>query len=157
MLDIFSHRELWPLDPDQILILSSSSFKNQPVVSPIALVLVALAKIPPEDEVLRNIIDARSDQTHGDIVPWHATIFRLRELIGFPVLNCLEVHDTVVVEVLARKYFMLHTCRVDVRQGVLVVVPTSEAEVNTADEGNFVVYHNEFFMMSLMRVSLHSF
>ncbi|KAG7147123.1 hypothetical protein HYQ46_004063 [Verticillium longisporum] len=45
-----------------------------PVVSVVTFVFVALDEVPPQDKVLGNVVNARSNDTHGDVVPRHTAI-----------------------------------------------------------------------------------
>lgn len=99
--------------------------------------------------MLSYVIDTRTDQTHSDVVPGHTTIISLVEFIGLPVFDALKVHDTIVVEILPRKNLILYTSWVDVGKCMLVVVPSAKAEIDAANESNFVVNNHEFFMVRL--------
>jgi hypothetical protein len=103
MLDIFTAGVLGTLNGDDILIRTGTTFHKHPIDIITALVLIALDKVPPQNEVLGDIVDTVSDQTHGDVVPRHATVISLAELVALPVFHALEVHDAVVIEFLARE------------------------------------------------------
>ena len=59
----------------------------------------------------------------------------------------MEVHDAVVVEVLARKHLVPYSSRMNIGQWMLSVVPSAKAEIQTADEGQLVIDHDELLMM----------
>jgi hypothetical protein len=59
-------------------------------------------------------------------MPWHATVVGLTELIGLPVHDALEVHDTIVVEVLTWENLVLHPGRVNISLGVLPTIPPAK-------------------------------
>jgi hypothetical protein len=103
MLDILATRILRTLDRDDILILAGTTLYQQPIYIISQLVFIPLDKVPAKDKVLCDIVDTIADQAHCDVVPWHSPVLGLAQLIVLPVLNTLEVHDTVVVEVLARE------------------------------------------------------
>ena len=62
-------------------------------------------------------------------MPRHAAILCLAELVRFPVANTLEVHDTVVVEVLAREDLVLHSGRMHIGQWALLFIPSPVAKI----------------------------
>jgi hypothetical protein len=126
-------------DADEVFVVTFPAFQSEPLVSFIALVLVALHEIPSQDEVFGDVIDRRTDDTHGDIMPGHATVLQLVELISFPIVNTLKVQNTVVVEVLAGKDGVVHSRGVGVCQWMLFLVPTSVAQVQTTNESHCVV------------------
>lgn len=101
MLFVLAARILGTLDRNEALILAGATLHQQPIDVVMALVLVPLDKVPAKDKVLCNIIDAIANQAHRDVVPRHSPVLGLTELIVLPVVDTLEVHDTVVVEVLA--------------------------------------------------------
>lgn len=156
MANVVAHRVLWSLNTNQILGVSCAALKLEPVIAFIALLLVTLAKVPTQDKVLRDVVHAPPNEPHANIVPWHPPILGLGELVRLPVVDGVEVHDPVVVEILAWKNFILSTRRVHVGKGVLVVVPTAEAEVETSDECHGVIYNNKLLVVSLFWESLVS-
>ena len=89
------------LNTSQVLILAFAALQDDPVISVVALVLVTFGKVPTEDKVLSNVIYARTDNTHCNVVPGHATIVGLADFVLLPILYILEVHDAVIVEILA--------------------------------------------------------
>jgi hypothetical protein len=115
----------------------------------ITFILVALAEIPAEDEMFGDIVNAWSDHPHCNVVPWHTAVFRFAELVRFPILHVLEVHDAIVVEILTGKDLVLHTRGMHIRQGMLAVIPASIAKIKSADESQSVVDDNKFLVMSL--------
>lgn len=149
MIDVFANRMLRPLHSNKILISACAALHHKPVNLLITLVLVTLDKVPAKNEVLCNIVDTVSDNTHSDIVPWHTAEISLAELIGLPFFNRLEVHDAVVVEVLAGENLVLDAMRMDIGETMLVVIPATEAQVQTTNEGESVVDDDEFLMVSL--------
>jgi len=104
MFDIISNRITRALKSNQGFgFWRVASFEFKPVKSGITLVLVSLAEVPPEDEMLGNIINTWSHKSHRNVMPRHSTIFGLVKLVILPITYTLKVHDTIVVEVLARK------------------------------------------------------
>ncbi|KAH6607804.1 hypothetical protein Trco_004117 [Trichoderma cornu-damae] len=148
VLHVAPHRVLGPLHPDQVFVLALAALEDDPVEPLVALVLVALDKVPPQDEVLGNVVHARADDGHGDVVPGHAAVVCLAELVVLPVLHLFEVHDSVVVEVLARPDVRRHLVRVDVGERVVPGVPPPKAEIQAADEGDGVVDDDELLVVS---------
>lgn len=52
-----------------------------------------------QDEVLCNINNAVSDDTHSGVVPWHASILGFANLILLPVIHVVEIHNSVVIKI----------------------------------------------------------
>jgi hypothetical protein len=109
MVYVAAHRELGSLNPDEIFIVSRSTFQSDPWVSLVTLILVTLDKVPSEYKVLRDVINTGAYYAHCHVVPRHASVFYFAQLVGLPVLDILKVQDAVVVEVLAREDFVLDT------------------------------------------------
>lgn len=147
MVNIFSNRMLRPLNCDQILIFTFTALESKPVKTVVALVFVTLDEVPAQYEMLCNIIDTRSDDTHGYIMPWHTPIVSLAQFVALPVLNVLEVHDSVVVKVLSGEDLILDTRRMGISQWMLPLIPATEAKIQTADEGKIEVNNDEFLVM----------
>lgn len=103
MLDVLAARVLWSLNSNQIFIIPSPALHHKPIDIIGTLVLVTFDKVPAQNKVLCNIVDAIAHQAHGYIVPRHAAEVSLAQLIALPVLDALEVHDAVVVKILARE------------------------------------------------------
>jgi hypothetical protein len=103
MLDVLAAGVLWPLNSNQIFIIPKSALHHKPIHIVSTLVLVTLDKVPAQNKVLCDIVDAVANQAHGYVVPRHAPEVSLAQLIALPVLDALEVHDSIVVEVLARE------------------------------------------------------
>jgi len=126
---------LWPLNRNKIFVFTVQTFKAEPIDCFVCLVFVTLDEVPSENEVLRDIVYTVSNDTHGDVVPRHATIIGFAEFVIAPVVDGLEIHDTVVVEVLAGEDFVLDTGGVDIGKGVRMSIPTSEAHIESSNEG----------------------
>lgn len=103
MLDVLAARIFWPLNSHQILIVPDSIFHHKPIYIVGTFVLVALDEVPAQHKVLSDIVYTITNQSHGYVVPRHAPEVSLAQLITLPVLDTLEVHDPVVVEVLTGK------------------------------------------------------
>jgi len=112
VVDVLSHRVFGALGANEIFVLALTTLQSQPIVTVIPLVFVALAEVPSQDEVLGYVVDARPDDTHGDVVPWHTAKVGFAEFVALPILDTLKVHDAVVIEVLTRPDFVLRTSRV---------------------------------------------
>lgn len=149
MLDVLSHGELWPLNADEIFIVTCPVLEHEPIITLVSLILVSFAEVPPKHKMFGDVVNTRTYQTHGNIMPGHASVLSLGELVGFPVLDGLKVHDTVVVEILPGENLILNTSRMDIRQGVLVVIPAAKAKVKSTNEGDFVINDDEFLVMCL--------
>ncbi len=98
--------------------------------------------------MLGDVINTRPYNAHCHIVPGHSTVFGFAQFILLPVIDVFEVHDAIVVEVLARPHFVNNPLRMNIREGMLMVVPTTKAQVQAADEGHRIVDDDEFLMMS---------
>jgi hypothetical protein len=97
--------------------------------------------------VLRDAHHRRPDDAQADVVPRHAAVLGLVELVRLPVLDILEVHDAVVVKVLAGPDLGGDAFGVGVGERVLAHVPAAEAEVEAADEGDLVVDDEELLVV----------
>ena len=147
MVNVLSNRMLRPLDCNQILIFAFTTLKSKPIETLVTLVLVTLDKVPTQLEVLGNVVDTRSDDTHSHIVPWHASIISLAQLVTLPILDILEIHDAVVVEILSREDFILDTSGMSIGQWVLHLIPTTEAKIQTANESQIEIDNDKFLVM----------
>lgn len=85
---------------------------------------------------------------HRHIVPGHASEVGLTQLVILPAVHVLKIHYTIVIKVLARPDFVANVGRVDVSERVLVIIPTSEAEIKTTNKGDFVINDNELLVVS---------
>ena len=74
LLDVVAAGKLGFLHRENVVV---TAFQPQPVEALIPLILVALDKVPSEDEVFGNIVDAFANHTHCDVMPWHAPGVRL--------------------------------------------------------------------------------
>jgi hypothetical protein len=151
MLDVLAAGVLWSLDSNQIFIIPKSALHHKPIHIIGTLVLVTLDKVPTQNKVLCNIVDAVANQAHGYVVPRHAPEVSLAQLITLPVLDALEVHDSVVVKVLPREDIIPQASWMHISQRVLVGIPSAEAEVNAANECHSIINHNEFLVVRLIR------
>lgn len=147
MVNVLSNRMLRPLDCNQILIFAFTTLKSKPIETLVTLVLVTLDKVPTQLEVLGNVVDTRSDDTHSHIVPWHASIISLAQLVTLPILDILEIHDAIVVEVLSREDFIFDTGGVGIGQWVLHLIPTTEAKIQTTNESQIEIDNDELLVM----------
>jgi len=147
VVNVLSNRMLRPLDCNQILIFAFTTLKSKPVETLVTLVLVTLHKVPAQLEVFGDIVDTGSDDTHGHVVPWHASIISLAQLIALPILDVLEIHDAVVVEILSREDLIFDTGRVSIGQWVLHLIPATEAKIQTSDEGQIEVDDDKLLVM----------
>ena len=132
-----------------VLIRTFATSQFQPVHARVTLVLVALDQIPAQNEMLGNVVDRVADEAHCDIMPRHSPVLGLVQLILAPLFDGLKVHDAVVVEVLTREDLVLNAFWVNVRQNVLVTVPSSKTQVKASNESHGIINDNEFFMVSL--------
>lgn len=149
VLHIISARELRALHGHEVFIIAGTALKHQPVHVMIPLVLVTLDKVPPEHKMFRNVVYGVAGQAHANVMPWHSAILGLGQLVLLPLPDVLEIHDAVVVELLAGEELVGHVGRMDIGQRMLIGVPSAKAQVNTADEGQGVIDDNELFVMRL--------
>lgn len=153
VLQVLAARELRTLNGNQIFVVPSTTLQHQPVHTVVPFVLVPLDEVPPQDEVLCDVIHTVTHHTHGDVVPRHSTILSLAKLVGLPVAHALEIHDAVVVKLLSGEDLVPQVRGVDVGQGMLMSVPSSETQINTSNERQCVVDDNEFLVMRLMKLA----
>ena len=153
MLQVLSARELGTLNRNKIFIVSSTTLEHQPVHTVVPLVLVPFDEVPPQDKVLCDVIHTVTHHTHGNVVPRHSTILCLAKFVGLPVTHALEIHDSVVVELLSGEDLVPQVRGVDVGQGMLVSVPSSKTQINTSDESQCVVDDNELLVMRLIKLA----
>lgn len=137
------------LHSDKVFVFTGASLQQEPVDGRITLVLVAFDKVPSQHEMLGNVVDTVTHQTHGHVVPGHPTELGFADFVGLPIAHTLEVHDPVIVEFLTGEDLVPQVGRVDIGQGVLVGVPSTEAEIDTSDESEGIVNDDEFLVMSL--------
>ena len=148
MLNIFSARIFRSLNCNKVFIRAIATLKQEPIDTLIPLVLVTLNKVPTEDEVLCNIIHSITNQSHGNIMPRHSAIFCLAQFVTLPLLHTLEIHDTIVVEFLAREDIVLEVRRMSISQWMLVSIPSPEAQIDTTNESQCIIDDDEFLMVS---------
>ena len=108
MMDVVADRELGPLDPNKVLVLSISSFQYEPIIPFVAFIFVPLTEVPAKNKVLGDIVNTWTDDAHSDIVPRHSSVFCFGELVCLPVLNIFEIENAIVVVILSRKNLVLH-------------------------------------------------
>ena len=149
MVHILANGMLWSLYPEEILILPVPTFEGQPIESGVALVLVPFAVVPAENKMFGNVIDTGTNDAHGNVMPRHTSVLGFAQFVVCPVVDTLEVHDAVVVEVLTRENGVIDAGRRHIGKRVLLGVPPAKAYVKTTNESQVVVNHNEFFMMGL--------
>src|SRR5438552_15041568 len=127
MLDVFPHRMLGPLYTHKVLVSTLSTLNGDPVELLVALVFISLDEIPSEDEVFRYIIDAIPNYAQCNIMPWHASILSFAQFIVFPVVYTFEVHDAIIVEVLAGPDFLGSSYGMNICQWMLMIIPSTKA------------------------------
>lgn len=126
MLYVFSNWMLRPLYANQVFIFCSNTFHQEPIILFISLIFIALAKIPSQYKMLGDIVDTRAYDSHSDVVPRHAAIFGFGQFIVLPILYRLEVHNAIIVEVLAGEDLVLDAGWMNVRKRMLLVVPAAK-------------------------------
>jgi hypothetical protein len=109
VLDVLSNGMLGSLNCDKVLVLTISAFEHKPVNGLVSFVLVALDEVPSQNEVLRNVVYAITNQTHGNIVPGHSPVICLAEFVVAPILDSVEIHNAIVIEILAREHLVLNS------------------------------------------------
>ena len=85
------------------------------------------------------------DQTH--IMPRHSRRFQDRDSAPSIVLNILEVHYTSIIVILSNEQRLLETSRVYVSKRMVVGVPATETEIDTADSSEVVVHDHDLFVV----------
>ena len=124
---------------------AGGSVGNLTVLEPLVLcvvievVLLAPDVVPPVGEVKLQALHDGADQRDADIRPAHPRELGAVKLVLLPLVDALEVVDSCVVVVLAREDDAVHIAGVIVGDGVSVGIPTAEAGVEAAHEGNVVV------------------
>ena len=147
--NVFANGMLGSLDRNEIFVFALSALQGNPIETLISLVLIALAKVPAKHEMLSNVVDAWADDAHGNVVPRHATIISLAELVLCPIIDTLEIHDSVVVVILPGKDGILDTRWSHVRERMLLCVPSAKAKIKTTNEGKVEVNDDELLVMGL--------
>lgn len=135
------------MNPNEIFVGTFAPLEHKPIVSSISLVLVSLYEIPSQNEMLSDIINTIPHNTHGNIMPWHASILRFAQLITLPVRHRLEIHNTIIIKILAGPNLRRYTFRMYICKWMLMDVPAAEAEVYAADESSVIVDDDELFMV----------
>ena len=97
--------------------------------------------------MLSDIINTIPHYTHGNIMPWHASILRFAQLITLPVRHRLEIHNTIIIKVLAGPDLRRYTFRMYICEGMLMDIPAAEAEVYATDESSVIVDDDELFVV----------
>jgi hypothetical protein len=110
-------------------------------------VLFVVDEIPPLHEMGLQIFDHRAAHAQRDVGPAHARVLCSIQLVVLPVHDVVEVHDSGVVVVLAREDDPVKVAGMHVGDGVLVGVPSSEAQVQAAHERDAAVYQTQFLVM----------
>ena len=120
--------------------------------------------IPAFNEVLHNVKNNRPVDSHvrleprlirtekgGDrdtyVMPWHTRAFQHRNSPAHVVANILEVQDARVVVVLTRKEGARKIGRMCVGKRVILCVPATKTNVETADTRSVVVNDHDFLVV----------
>lgn len=146
-MDVIANRMFGSLDTDKVLVLSFPSCHCEPIISIVTLVLVALDKVPAKHKVFCNVVHARTNDTHRNVVPWHPSVVSLGDFVVLPVINILEICNSIVVEILTRPYFVLDSTWVTASERVVSCVPAAEAKVKSSDERKIVVDDDELLVV----------
>ena len=109
VMDVVTHGVFGALHGHHVLVLAIAASEGKPVEALVSLVLVALDEVPAKDKMFRNVVDAGADDTHVHVMPGHAAVVGLAELVLSPVGDGLEVHDAIVVVILTRPDDLLGT------------------------------------------------
>lgn len=75
-------------------------------------------------------------------MPWHTSALHSRYSVARIVEDVFEVHDPGVVIVLPREQGEGEVRGMDVRNGMIVGVPASKAQIKTSNSSPVVVYHD---------------
>lgn len=111
------------------------------------LVFGVINKVPPFNKVATEILNDCTMQAHGNIGPSHARHALPIQLIVLPVNNILEIKDARIIVVLARENRLVYVRRVQIRQRMLICIPTTEAHVQTAHKCSPAVNQAKLFVM----------
>jgi hypothetical protein len=111
-------------------------------------ILLPVDEVPSLSEVVFQVLNDRPFHGNADVGPSHPAVELTVELVGLPVLHVLEVHDASVVVVLSGEDNFVQISRVSVRDAVLVRIPTSIAEIQTAHESNVAIDKTQLFVVS---------
>ena len=126
--------------------------------------LLKFDQVPAFSEVLHNVKNNRPIDSHvrlepwsvrtengGDretyVVPWHTRAFQHRNSPAHVVANILEVQDARVVVVLTRKEGARKIGRMCVCKRVILCVPATKTNVETADTRSVVVNDHDFLVV----------
>jgi hypothetical protein len=89
--------------------------------------------------VSAQILNDASVQAHRNIGPSHSRHRLSIELVVLPVRNILEIKNSRVVIILAWEDVLVEIGRVNIRNGMLMGIPTSEAHVQPAHESGLAI------------------
>lgn len=80
-------------------------------------------------------------------MPGHSGRFQDRDGASDIILDIFEVHHTSVIVILSREQRPLETSGVNVRKRVVVRIPATVTEINTADGGDAVIHDHDLFVV----------
>lgn len=103
--------------------------------------------VPALSEMLNDIQNDWTDKSHVDIVPRHTSAFKSAYGVACEFSNFLEVRNTGVVVVLPSEERTREFHGMDVRQGMVVGIPSSEAQVQATNSSKVVVDNNDLFVV----------
>lgn len=76
-------------------------------------------------------------------MPRHPRTIQSRQRIARIVINILEIHNSGIIVILARKECARELGGVDVGQHVVMRVPSPETEIESANAGKVVVNYDD--------------
>ena len=87
-------------------------------------------------------------------MPGHTGVIQRGECVAGILGNFLEIHDAGIIEVLSWEKSEIKLGGMDIRERVVMSIPTAEAEVETTDCGKMSVY-NDNLGAWLIRMTVH--
>ena len=92
-------------------------------------------------------LDAQLYQGQTHIVPRHSWRFQDRDSASDIFLDVLEVHYAGIIVVLSNEQSLLKSSGVYISKRVVVSIPATEAEINSADGGEVIVHDHDLFVV----------
>jgi len=80
-------------------------------------------------------------------MPGHSGCFQDRDSTANIILDILEVHYTSIIVILSREQCPLETSGMNVSEWMVVRVPATVTEIDTADGGDVVIHYHNLFVV----------
>ena len=97
--------------------------------------------------ILRQHKHTHHNRGRAHIVPRHSWRFQGRDSASNVILDILEVHDASVVVILSREQRPLEPSWVNVGKRVVVCIPATVTEIDTADGSDVVIHDHNLFVV----------